>query len=100
MPKKTQAEIKKSIYSPFAGVKWIIEEDGILLVNPKAKISLKLNQTESALWQLNTAKTPQNQLSCFLAVLKGISLAKAEGFIEELFDQWIELRYLEYKSRD
>ena len=81
-----------------SGVKWAVEEDGILIVNSKANTSLKLNQTESSLWQLIAVKTPYNQLSRFLAALKGITLIEAEKFIQEVFERWRELKYLEYIS--
>jgi hypothetical protein len=98
MPKNSRIKIKDDLYRPTKGVKWIVELDGILIVNPKAKTSLKLNQTESSLWQLTTAQTPQNQLSRFLTALKGITLTEAEKFIQEVFDRWRELKYLEYRS--
>jgi len=98
MPKNSRVKIKDNLYKPTAGMKWVVEEDGILIVNPKAKTSLKLNQTESSLWQLITAQTPQNQLSRFLTALKGITLTEAEKFIQEVLEHWKELKYLEYRS--
>ena len=97
MVETDQGKLKIRFAYPSEGVKWAVEEDGILLVNPKTETSLKLNQIESALWHLSTVKTPYHQLSLFIAVLSDVSLAEAEKFIEELFERWRELGYLESK---
>jgi hypothetical protein len=89
--------IKRKDYSPAGGVKWAVEEDGILVIDTGAANSLKLNQTESALWQLNTVKTPQSQLTRFLSVLEGIAVDEAGRFIEELYERWRKLGLLSYK---
>lgn len=96
MTKKNRGTKRKN-YIPAKGVKWAVEKNGILIVYPKKKKGLKLNQTESALWQLNMIKTPHNQLSRFLSTLRHIPQAEADKFIEELFELWREQRLLEYR---
>jgi len=81
-------------YNPARGVRWAVEEDGILIVDQREKKSLKLNQTESALWQLNMVRTPYSQLSLFLSLVKGIPIIEADRFIEELFELWRKQRFL------
>jgi hypothetical protein len=64
---------------PVPGVYWVVESYGILLVSPDGLSFLKLDQTESALWQMLDAGIDLKRILRFLSVIKGVSLDEAEN---------------------
>jgi hypothetical protein len=74
---------------------WAVEADGILLVVTEEVKSHKLNQLESALWQMITIASSRERLSQFLCAVLGISKDEAQKRLEDLIHSWREAGYLD-----
>jgi hypothetical protein len=70
-------------YRPAAGVQSVWDEDGILLVHEDGKAE-KLNQLESAVWQMTCAGISEPLLHRFIASLCKTSIRDAERFVTAL----------------
>jgi hypothetical protein len=69
-------------------VRWVVESDGILVVDGRASRSLKLGQRESALWQMVLAGISFPELCNFFKLLDCRFRPQAVKFIESNLKKW------------
>jgi hypothetical protein len=87
MTSKPGRKTESTGYKPAAGVKWAVETGGIVIVSPGGNL-LKLNQEESALWNLCAAGLSRKIIVDFFAAVKKVPAAKAAGFVSGLLQTW------------
>ena len=86
---------KSSNVKPVPGVYWVVEKHGILLVSPERPSYLKLDQTESAVWQMLNAGIDLQRIFRFLALIKGFSFAEVENYFEKFCEYLKKQGYLQ-----
>ena len=84
-----------SIPQTTSGPKWVVEEDGIILVSLEKRFPHKLDQTDSALWQMINYGVKKEALVSFLVAVKGSTVKAAEEFLEAKLERWTTKGFLD-----
>jgi hypothetical protein len=79
-------------------VQWVVEQNGILVVSERTGESLRLNQTESAVWQLYSVEVILEEICQFLAALQNEPQDVAEQLITDLLQRWKKIGFLESRA--
>jgi len=84
-----------SDYMPSPDLYWVVEKDGILLIERKSRTFSKLDQTESSLWSMYVMGFPGLKITEFLMAVKKATKPEAEKILEEMVKKWCEQGYIQ-----
>ena len=68
---------------------WIVEQQGILLINTSENRYSRLHYPEAAIWDLLTRNWPYAHLLRMLAVIFSLNSDEAVLLLEQSLEQWI-----------
>lgn len=91
-PRKRQYHCPKHI-------SWIVEKNGVLLLDTANHRSKKLSSAEAALWDLLTRKRTKERLLAMIAAITQKTPDDAESYLDECLDSWLQDGWLSAGER-
>jgi hypothetical protein len=77
-------------YRVSPGVAWVVELDGIILINRGSSNTLRLGYPQAAVWDLANRGLPFERIVSLLSVISALSSEQAGRLVQESFQQWQE----------
>lgn len=81
-------EIQATRYRPCAGVSWLVQGAGVLVIDEVARRSLMLAYPEAAVWELLLRGHDARQAGAMLRWIVGDSEQEAHSHVERYVQEW------------
>ena len=72
---------------------WVVQPNGVLLVNDRLRTTLMVHYPEAAVWDLLT-RNPVDAVVRKMGYIAGLDRAAAEDLVRSAIDRWLDLGFL------
>jgi len=81
--------VRPVTYRPAPGVRWVVEDDGLLLDDATGRIE-KVGYPDAAIWDLMVRGTRHGKLVELMTHVAGLDAAAASRLVTERLERWAE----------